>query len=201
MKKIINRLAGTWLALLTLVFVSSGPAGAADATSQVLIKNVNIFNGKDDKLLRNQSVLVEGNLIKQIAGDSINATDATVIDGGGRTLLPGFIEAHAHLMLMGPSLPAMESGTTWEDFAIHGTRMAEMYLMQGFTTVRDAGGANAGLRRAIDSGMIAGPRFYPSAAFIGTRGGHADFATYTLSLIHISEPTRQLTQSRIPSYG
>ncbi len=160
MKMIINRLAGTWLALLTLVFVSSGPAGAADATSKVLIKNVNIFNGKDDKLLRNQSVLVEGNLIKQIAAGSINATDATVIDGGGRTLLPGFIEAHAHLMLMGPSLPAMESGTTWEDFAIHGTRMAEMYLMQGFTTVRDAGGANGGLRRAIDAGQIVGPRYY-----------------------------------------
>lgn len=179
MKMIINRLAGTWLALLTLVFVSSGPAGAADATSKVLIKNVNIFNGKDDKLLRNQSVLVEGNLIKQIAGDSINATDATVIDGGGRTLLPGFIEAHAHLMLMGPSLPAMESGTTWEDFAIHGTRMAEMYLMQGFTTVRDAGGGNGGLRRAIDAGDVVGPRYYPSAAFLSTRGGHADFANYT----------------------
>jgi imidazolonepropionase-like amidohydrolase len=82
-------------------------------------------------------------------------------------------------MLMGPSLPAMEGNTTWEDFAIHGTKMAEMYLMQGFTTVRDAGAANAGLRRAIDSGMIVGPRYYPSAAFIGTRGGHADFANFT----------------------
>jgi len=71
--------------------------------------------------------------------------DVQVIDGDGRTLLPGFIETHAHLMLMGPSLPAMEANTTWEDFAIHATRMAEMYLMQGFTTVRDAGG---GQRRA-----------------------------------------------------
>jgi imidazolonepropionase-like amidohydrolase len=102
-----------------------------------------------------------------------------VIDGGGRTLLPGFIETHAHLMLMGPSIPAMEAGKTWEDFAIHGTRMAEMYLMQGFTTVRDAGGANGGLRRAIDAGEIAGPRYYPSGAFLGTRGGHADFANFT----------------------
>ena len=127
----------------------------------------------------NQNVLIEGNLIKQVTGDAISAPGATVIDGGGRTLLPGFIENHAHLMLMGPTLPAMEANTTWEDFAIHGAKMAEMYLMQGFTTVRDAGGANAGLRRAIDSGMIVGPRFYPSAAFISTRGGHADFATYT----------------------
>jgi imidazolonepropionase-like amidohydrolase len=105
--------------------------------------------------------------------------DVKVIDGGGRTLLPGFIEMHAHLMLMGPNLPAMESMTTWEDFAIHGTRMAEMYLMQGFTTVRDAGGGNGGLRRGIDSGQIIGPRYYPSGAFLGTRGGHADFANFT----------------------
>ena len=67
--------------------------------------------------------------------------DVKVIDGGGRTLTPGFIENHAHLMLMGPSISSMETNSTWEDFAIHGARMAEMYLMQGFTTVRDAGGA------------------------------------------------------------
>ena len=66
---------------------------------------------------------------------------------------------------------------TWEDFAIHGTKMSEMYLMQGFTTVRDAGGANAGLQRAINAGTIIGPRLYPSGAFLGTRGGHADFAS------------------------
>ncbi|MCK5365365.1 MAG: amidohydrolase family protein, partial [Gammaproteobacteria bacterium] len=93
--------------------------------------------------------------------------------------MPGLIENHAHLMLMGPSLPAMEGMTTWEDFAIHGSKMAEMYLMQGFTTLRDAGGANAGLQRAINAGTIIGPRLYPSAAFLGGRGGHADFANYT----------------------
>ncbi|UCG96316.1 MAG: amidohydrolase family protein, partial [Burkholderiales bacterium] len=107
------------------------------------------------------------------------SVDVQVIDGAGRTLMPGLIELHAHLMLMGPSLPAMEGMTTWEDFAIHGVQMAEMYLMQGFTTVRDAGGANGGLRRAIDSGQIVGPRYYPSGAFLGTRGGHADFANFT----------------------
>jgi imidazolonepropionase-like amidohydrolase len=113
------------------------------------------------------------------AKTTMQKVDVQVIDGGGRTLLPGFIETHAHFMLMGPSLPAMEGNTTWEDFAIHGTRMAEMYLMQGFTTVRDAGGANAGLRRAIDAGQIVGPRYYPSGAFLSTRGGHADFANFT----------------------
>jgi imidazolonepropionase-like amidohydrolase len=140
--------------------------------------NVNVFDGSADELAMNTDVLVEGNIIIEV-GQGLSADGATVIDGSGGTLTPGFIENHAHLMLMGPSLPAMESNTTWEDFAIHGTKMAEMYLMQGFTTVRDAGGGNAGLRRAIDSGLVVGPRYYPSAAFLSTRGGHADFANYT----------------------
>ncbi|WP_371808251.1 amidohydrolase family protein [Ruegeria sp. HKCCA5491] len=133
----------------------------------------------NEQRVENANVLVEGNLIKAVSTSQIDAPNATVIDGEGRTLTPGFIETHAHLMLMGPSIPAMEANATWEDFGIHGTRMAEMYLMQGFTTVRDAGGANGGLRRAIDSGQILGPRYYPSGAFLGTRGGHADFASFT----------------------
>lgn len=147
---------------------------------QTLFQNVDVFNGTENKLYEDHFVLVEGNIITSISAKTIDVRDdAVVIDGTGKTLTPGFIENHAHLMLMGPSLPTMESNTTWEDFAIHGTRMAEMYLMQGFTTVRDAGGANGGLRRAIDAGQIIGPRYYPSGAFLSTRGGHADFANYT----------------------
>jgi imidazolonepropionase-like amidohydrolase len=194
---------------------------AAELPDQVILfKNVNIFDGVSDKLIKGHDVLVVRNKIHKIAKNipvggtyevevtsggerkvtalsdfatgvyeitvmdeaaetTTKEVEVQVIDGGGRTLTPGFIENHAHLMLMGPTLPAMESGTTWEDFAIHGARMAEMYLMQGFTTVRDAGGANGGLRRAIDRGDIVGPRHYPSGAFLGTRGGHADFADFT----------------------
>jgi imidazolonepropionase-like amidohydrolase len=147
--------------------------------AQTLFTNVHVFDGVNEARIENASVLVEGNLIKTVSSEAIDAPDAMVIDGGGRTLMPGLMEMHAHLMLMGPSIPAMEANATWEDFGIHGTRMAEMYLMQGFTTVRDAGGANGGLRRAIDSGQILGPRYYPSGAFIGSRGGHADFANFT----------------------
>jgi len=161
-----------------LSVVSIAAVAQDEAPKQTLFTNVQIFDGVNEGRMAG-NVLVEGNLIKQVSADTINAPGATVIDGGGRTLSPGFIENHAHFMLMGPTLPAMEGTTTWEDFAIHGTKMAEMYLMQGFTTVRDAGGANAGLRRAIDAGTIVGPRFYPSAAFLGTRGGHADFANFT----------------------
>lgn len=166
--------------LLAFLVTTSVIAAENAPPPQVLFKNVNIFNGTEDRLYENQQVLVEANLIKAIsAGEIQTNSGATVIDGGGRTLTPGFVESHAHFMLMGPSVPAMEANTTWEDFAIHGSKMAEMYLMQGFTTVRDAGGSNGGISRAIESGMIAGPRYYPSAAFIGTRGGHADFANFS----------------------
>ena len=162
-----------------ILMASASIASADGHAGSTLITNVSIFDGKSERLITGRDVLIEGNLISEIGRNLSAAEGTTVIDGGGGTLTPGFIENHAHLMLMGPSLPAMEANTTWEDFAIHGARMAEMYLMQGFTTVRDAGGANGGLRRAIDRGDIVGPRFYPSGAFISARGGHADFANFT----------------------
>jgi len=167
--------------LLAIVLMTAGFATASEevAPVQILFTNVNIFDGKSETLNMNANVLVENNLIKRI-GASISVPEATqVIDGGGKTLLPGFIDNHVHLMLPGPTLPSMEANSTWEDLAIAGVAAAEMYLMQGFTTVRDAGGANAGLQRAINAGTINGPRVYPSAAFLGTRGGHADFANFT----------------------
>jgi imidazolonepropionase-like amidohydrolase len=166
-----------------MAFLAPLSVAEEQAKPQTLFKNVNVFDGKSDTLAEGMSVLVEGNLIKEVAkGDIETGDDAKVIDGGGRTLMPGLIDNHVHLMLPGPTLPAMEANSTWEDIAIHGVAQSKMYLMQGFTTVRDAGGANAGLQRAIDSGKILGPRLYPSGAFIGGRGGHADFANYTAPL-------------------
>jgi len=164
--------------VLIALFLSLPASAQGDAARSVLFTNVNVFDGKSEELANGINVLVEGNLIKQI-GPDLQAAGAQVIDGSGRTLMPGLIENHAHLMLMGPSLPAMESGTTWEDYAIHASAMVKMYLMQGFTTVRDAGGTNGGVPRAINAGTIIGPRVYPSGAFLGGRGGHADFANYT----------------------
>jgi len=172
-KLLTTFLSGVALAFSSLVLAQD------EAPTQTLFTNVNVFDGHSDELATGMNVLVDGNLIKQVSEEAISAPGATVIDGGGRTLMPGLIENHAHLMLMGPTLPAMEGMTTWEDFAIHGSKMAEMYLLQGFTTLRDAGGSNGGIQRAINAGTIIGPRLYPSAAFLGGRGGHADFANFT----------------------
>ncbi len=163
------------VAALSLPFV----AIAQDASKQVLFTNVNVFDGQAEELAMGMNVLVENNLIKQVSAEAISAPSATVIDGGGRTLLPGFIDNHVHFALPGPTIPAHETQNTWEDMAVNAVTMAEMYLMQGFTTVRDAGGQNAGFQRAINAGLIKGPRIYPSAAFIGPRGGHSDFQPFT----------------------
>ncbi len=126
----------TLMKIAALSVLAAGPVCAQDALPQVLFTNVNVFDGVNEALIEYASVLVEGNKIKTVSTGAVDAPDATVIDGGGRTLTPGFVEAHAHFVLMGPSVPAMEAQKTWEDFGIHASKMAEMYLMQGFTTVR-----------------------------------------------------------------
>ena len=164
---------------VALSFGSVGVAGADDAPAQILFTNVNIFDGKSEALSATSNVLVEGNMIKQISAESISAPGATVIEGAGRTLMPGLIDNHVHLSLTGATLADIENNMTWEDIAYNAVPVAEMYLMEGFTTVRDAGGTNAGMRRAIDKGTLLGPRLYTAGAFLGGRGGHADFAPFT----------------------
>jgi imidazolonepropionase-like amidohydrolase len=173
-----SRLAVGVTTTLFALFLSLPVSVQADATRQLLITNVNVFDGKSDELAMGLDVLVEGNLIIQV-GSGLQAAGATTIDGGGRTLMPGLIDNHVHLSLTGATLSEIENNMTWEDIAYNAVPVAEMYLMEGFTTVRDAGGTNAGMRRAIDSGTIVGPRLYTSGAFLGGRGGHADFAPFT----------------------
>ena len=146
--------------------------------SSFLFRNVRIFDGHSDSLTDSQDVLVVDNKIASI-GTDLAQEDAQVIEGADRTLMPGLIDNHTHLVLCGGGLAEMETAMTWEDLALGGVANAKLYLHEGFTTVRDMGGANGGLQRAIDAGLIEGPRVYPSCAFIGGRGGHADFAPYT----------------------
>jgi imidazolonepropionase-like amidohydrolase len=163
--------------------------------SSFLFRNVRIFDGHSDSLTDSQDVLVVDNKIASI-GTDLAQEDAQVIEGADRTLMPGLIDNHVHLVLCGGGLGEMETGMTWEDLAIGGTANARLYLHEGFTTVRDMGGTNGGLQRAIDAGTIEGPRVYPSGAFIGGRGGHADFAPYSsqpngptqMEMLNISRP-------------
>jgi imidazolonepropionase-like amidohydrolase len=166
-----------------LLITAHRPVSAQDeAPSQILFTNVNVFDGTSDGLHEGTNVLVEGNLIKTISNSPIQAASgATVIDGGGRTLMPGLIDAHVHFNLAAEGgLTEITGDLTWEDLAIRSVAMANLYLMEGFTTVRDMGGLNGGLRRSIDAGIVIGPRVYSSGAFIGPTGGHSDFRSYNM---------------------
>src|SRR5262245_814427 len=164
-------------ALLAALLGWLSPAGRAQQISPraaVLITNAKIFDGKSDKLTAHTSVLVIGNKIEKI-GDDIKAPEkATVIDAAGRTLMPGLIDAHWHAMLVRPT-PA--EAITWDVGYANLVAGAEATdtLLRGFTTVRDVGGPAFGLKRAIDEGVVAGPRIYPSGAVITVTSGHGDF--------------------------
>ncbi|MEL0609855.1 amidohydrolase family protein [Vibrio echinoideorum] len=158
---------------LSVVALSCAFALSANAAS-TLFTNVDIFNGTEDKLYEDHHVLVEDNLIKQISATPIEAGEADVIDGQGKTLMPGLIDGHAHVMI-NYNFGDIESNKDLTDISIHATQVAKRYLDDGFTTVRDMGGPAFGLTREIEAGNVVGPRIYPSGAFISQTSGHGDF--------------------------
>jgi len=160
------------LILGTIVSVVSFAAYSADEKKpvQILFKNVNIFDGFSDKLKINMSVLVEANYIKEV-GKTINAPGAFVVDGGGRTMTPGLIDMHQHVML---NMPEGTAGyqSRWDDaaggaFAMH--HLVNNMLLKGITTVRDIAGDPLDIAKAIDIGQLPG-------GAISQIGGHGDWA-------------------------
>jgi imidazolonepropionase-like amidohydrolase len=175
--------------LLLLAAVAGGLLGVPAAQAQdeekesppptqVLITNVNIFDGKSEKLARGQDVLIEGNLIKRIGTGLKAGSGATVIDGGGRTLMPGLIDMHSHLA----TAEGLSDGRDeWDAYAIGAIAAHNLvlFLEQGFTTTRGAGGPDLGLAKAVKAGRIPGPRFYPSGPWLTQTAGHADLGYWT----------------------
>ncbi len=150
------------------------PAFAQAAPKPVLLTNVKIFDGTNGHLIEGRGVLVEGPLIKALVASAEAVTDADVIDCGGRTLMPGMIDAHWHSLLAGISqMVAMGADIPYVHLVA--AQEAERTVLRGFTTVRDVGGPSFALKRAIDEGRIAGPRIYPSGAMISQTSGHGDF--------------------------
>jgi imidazolonepropionase-like amidohydrolase len=138
-----------------------------------------LFDGKSGTLREGMRLLVEGNRIKAaITGNPAPPDDAQVFDCGGRTLMPGLIDAHWHSMFAGLPISTLLTADTG---FIHlaASAEAERTLMRGFTTVRDLGGPVFAFKQAIDQGLISGPRIYPSGAMITSTGGHGDLRPLT----------------------
>lgn len=159
--------------LFALIFIASSSLWAQEK-SQVLIKNANVFDGQNEKLQEGVDILIENNLIKEI-GKNLSANDSgTFIDAGGKTLIPGLIDAHWHTTYAYCSESILAQGDILE-VAIRSMTGAEATLMRGFTTTRDAGGNPFSIKRLIDKGEYPGPRILPSGPPIAQTSGHFDF--------------------------
>lgn len=149
------------------------PARSGRAT---LFRDVRIFDGRSAALSPPSNVLVSANTIARISAEPIpnDAGAAQEVVGGRRVLMPGLIDAHWHaFMAATPQLALMTADTSY--LHLLAANQAQATLMRGFTTIRDMGGPVFGLKRAIDEGVMVGPRIYPSGAFISQTSGHGDF--------------------------
>jgi len=160
-------------ALMALMAVTATAATPGKAETR-LIKNVSIFDGTSEKLITGKDVVLAGNKISKIipAGSGGDQYDH-VIDGKGGYLTPGLIDVHWHSVLALDPFKVMYSPASYIT-AVATWESGEL-LKRGVTTIRDAGGHTAGLKKAIDEGYVTGPRIYPSQAVLGQYSGHVDF--------------------------
>ncbi len=154
----------------------SAPPVTSPSAGATLFQNVRIFDGKSATLSTPSNVLVVGNTISRISANPITVDNPNVqvVAANGRVLMPGLIDAHWHAVMAAiPQLLLMTADASY--LQLLAARQAEATLLRGFTTVRDLGGPVFGLKRAIDEGVVMGPRIYPSGAFISQTSGHGDF--------------------------
>lgn len=139
----------------------------------LLIKNARVFDGINADCPEGMHLLVDGGVIREVSDKPIRAGDADVIDVAGRTVMPGLIDAHVHVYT--PTFSLFENDRTPPSLlACYAGSILKGMLSRGFTSVRDAGGADRGLWLAIERGIINGPRLFYSGKAISQTGGHGD---------------------------
>ncbi|MHA3979089.1 metal-dependent hydrolase family protein [Halovulum sp. GXIMD14794] len=164
-------------ALLSAALSLASPSAIAQDASPIVFTNVDVFDGVNETLTENANVVIEGNLISRVSTEPVDLPGATIIDGGGRTMIPGLIDVHWHTSYCCAAQSTVVTGDILE-IAIRGAIGSEATLMRGFTTVRDVGGNPFATKKMIDAGEIPGPRILPSGPPIGQTGGHFDYRPY-----------------------
>jgi imidazolonepropionase-like amidohydrolase len=144
---------------------------------QIALKNFQLIDVINKKLILDASLTIEGDRIKEVfllekLPDCEH--EGTVIDCKGHTLLPGLIDAHIHTGIVDENLSEQQRRNFPSMLVIKGVKVLESTLEQGFTTARDAGGADPGFREAIKQGLIRGPRLFVAGACLSQTGGHGD---------------------------
>lgn len=149
-------------------------------TKDILIENVRIVDHTTGALTAPMNVLISGKVIETISAKSIAVKSADVlkINGNGKTLMPGLIDVHVHMVFGSLTMAQMMAPDMTEEVLLGKIATAsQKMLMRGFTSVRDAGGPIFPLKMAIDKGKVVGPRIWPSGATISQTAGHGDFRT------------------------
>src|ERR1700685_1035739 len=131
-----------------------------------------------DELQDGISVLVEDGTVKEVSDRPITATSATRIDLRGRTLMPGLIDCHIHVVLTEVNLRLL-ADVPLTLLAAKGSVAMRAMLHRGFTTLRDTGGADYGIKAAVDEGLFEGPRLFIAGPPLSQTGGHGDFRLRT----------------------
>ena len=164
-------------ALLGAALILLAPlAQAADAPARTIILAGKLFDARTGKLLNDQAIVVEGDLIKSVGARPAARPGDKLIDLSAYTVLPGLIDAHTHLTGE-PRFGYEELGISTSRAALTGAKNALITLRAGFTSVRDVGGPNfadVALRDAIDAGDVPGPHMIASGPALGITGGHCD---------------------------
>lgn len=146
--------------------------------SSYLFRNARLLDPRFDEAREGYEVLVENGEFKEVSDRALTARSAHVIDCAGRTLMPGLIDCHVHVYLSEVNLALLEHVPV----SLLAARAAPLMLgmlNRGFTTVRDTGGADWGIREAVEKGFLTGPRLFISGRAIGPTGGHSDMRRRT----------------------
>jgi imidazolonepropionase-like amidohydrolase len=141
--------------------------------SSILFTNMSLLDPRWDEARGGYQVLVEGEHIKEVSDGPIKAAGARTVDCGRRTLMPGLIDSHVHVVLSEVNLRNLENVPLTLMTARAAALMKAM-IDRGFTTVRDTGGADWGLKTAVELGLLPAPRLFISGRAIGPTGGHSD---------------------------
>ena len=137
------------------------------------IVNARVFDSARGVLQAPGTLVIEGDRIVAVSQGPLQVDDAQIIDAGGRALLPGLIDAHVHVVAVSHDLVSLAQ----QPASLVGAQSSHILrdmLMRGFTTVRDAAGADFGLQEAVERGLYEGPRLFIAGFPISQTGGHAD---------------------------
>jgi imidazolonepropionase-like amidohydrolase len=141
--------------------------------AQILFRNLKLLDPRWEGPRGGYEVLVENDKIREVSERAIRADNAQAVDCGGRTLMPGLIDCHVHVFLSEVNIRNLEN----VPLTLMTARASELMrgmLDRGFTTARDTGGADWGIKLAQETGLIKGPRLFISGRALGPTGGHSD---------------------------